>query len=400
MRWIMVVVVVALGSVACVGRASTGSGRSTKPIVQAGAGVGPAQPCTWRVGSSPNPGPGEHSLVAVAGDSNRDVWALGGYYSGQESGPTGNIVLHWNGVAWRVAPDAGLDQHAQLRNLAVVAPNDVWAVGDGHRHALIERWDGHEWRRVPSPDTGGSSSNLLAVTAVSARDVWAVGGYVVGNAGRALVEHWDGAEWRIVPSPSPPPRPLTARPYDSLDALAASSPSDVWAVGEVTNVAPEGASNTLIEHWDGKHWAVVASPNVAANGGLPYDHLFSVAAMSPSDAWAVGAWDTTPGFGGGGDHALIERWNGRRWAVSPPFGLRARNYLQAVTARSATDAWAMGDEGIQNRRVLLAHWDGSRWKTALGGDGSIAAATELRSGGVAVGSTDTPARTLALRCTQ
>ena len=63
---------------------------------------------------------------------------------------------------------------------------------------------------------------------------------------------------------------------------------------------------------------------------------------APHDAWAVGAWDAGIGVGGGGDHELIEHWNGHRWAnVSPSFGGRARSYLLAVTSRSANDA--MGD---------------------------------------------------------
>ena len=108
--------------------------------------------------------------------------------------------------------------------------------------------------------------------------------------------------------------------------------------------------------------------------------------MTPG-RWAHG--DAGIGVGGGGDHVLIEHWNGHRWAnVSPSFGGRARSYLLAVTSRSANDLWAMGDRRLQPRSVLMAHWEGSRWNTGPSLNGSLAAATTLRSGDIwAVGST-------------
>ena len=47
----------------------------------------------------------------------------------------------------------------------------------------------------------------------------------------------------------------------------------------------------------------------------------------------------------------------------------------------------------------MAHWDGSRWNTGPSLNGSLAAATTLRSGDVwAVGSTGSHPRTLAMHC--
>src|SRR5438477_12750976 len=53
------------------------------------------------------------------------------------------------------------------------------------------------WRVVPTP-TVRAVAGLDGVTAVSSRDVWAVG----GGARRPLVEHWDGARWSVVASPA------------------------------------------------------------------------------------------------------------------------------------------------------------------------------------------------------
>jgi hypothetical protein len=172
-------------------------------------------------------------------------------------------------------------------------------------------------------------------------------------------------------------------------------------VGEAANVAPDGTSNTLVEHWNGRRWAMVPSPDVATPTGQSYDHLFSVTVTSRHDAWAVGTWNTAIGIGGGGDHAMIEHWNGQRWVISQPgLGIHARNYLLAVTARSASDAWAMGDQRLPTR-VLLVHWDGAHWAILPAPSGSLTAATTLPTGDVwAVGSTSTHPRTLAMHCTR
>lgn len=54
---------------------------------------------------------------------------------------------------------------------------------------------------VSSPNVPGSGeNNLLGVTAVSAKNIWAVG-YYIGTP-KTLIEHWNGTSWIVVPSPS------------------------------------------------------------------------------------------------------------------------------------------------------------------------------------------------------
>ena len=57
--------------------------------------------------------------------------------------------------------------------------------------------------------------------------------------------------------------------------------------------APQGfsPSQTLIEHWNGTTWSVVASPNV----GTQLNGLNGVTAVSTSDIWAVGSDGNTGG---------------------------------------------------------------------------------------------------------
>ena len=100
-------------------------------------------------------------------------------------------------------------------------------------------------------------------------------------------------------------------------------------------------------------WAIVRGPRLAPN-----DVLNGVVAVSARLAWAVGI----EGFSSNGatpGRPVIERWNGRSWSVAQlpstwPGG------LAAVTASSATDAWALGQEQSGTTEHLL-HWNGRRW---------------------------------------
>src|SRR5207253_4119778 len=155
--------------------------------------------------------------------------------------------------------------------------DDIWAVGRhlsrrGLWKALIEHWDGADWRLVLTPHPG-ILSDLRGVAALSRTEAWAVGDYFDGVQQRALVEHWDGTAWALVPGAD------LGTENASLRAVAAVSADDVWAVG--VHSTGGGSDNALIEHWDGLSWtAAELGPSVAA--------LQGIAAASVSDVWAVG----------------------------------------------------------------------------------------------------------------
>ncbi len=175
--------------------------------------------------------------------------------------------------------------------------------------------------------------------AVTRGGAWAVGFSGNGSDSKTLTLHWNGTRWQPQPSPSPP----DAR----LQSVAATSPTNVWAVGfSGTSPAP---MKTVILHWNGKKWQ--ETPSIDGQ-------LSSVAATSPTNAWAVGA---TPSGG-----ALILHWNGKEWQQTPsPAGM-----LSAVAATSPTNAWAVGGTASQN--TLILHWNGETWQQtpspSVGGD--------------------------------
>jgi len=112
----------------------------------------------------------------------------------------------------------------------------------------------------------------------------------------------------------------------------------------------------LLLRWNGKKWARATIPRTAAGGVLA-----AVTATSASNAWAVGAANTLSG-----EKTLILHWNGKQWArvASPnPQGMTAEVTLNGVAATSASNAWAVGDYATgTGDKTLILHWNGRAWK--------------------------------------
>lgn len=213
----------------------------------------------WAQVTSPNPVHRTRyieltSVAVVTGHTVRArsaAWAVGWYADGPV---TRSLIVRWTGTAWtRVAsPSAGPPAtYTQLEGVVAVSPSRAWAVGyfgdagegvtPGSTGAagpdrdasgtfdriLIERWNGHVWKRATVTNPGRRGSWLYGVTAASRSSAWAVGSYFAGSTQRTLVEHWNGTTWKQLASANP------ARPAseDVLAGVAGSSCSDIWAVG-------------------------------------------------------------------------------------------------------------------------------------------------------------------------
>ena len=352
--------------------------------------------CVWRTIRIADPHPLLYDAFnAIAAPSPREAWVVGSYFSGQEGGRHGAFIERWNGRRWRLA-HVPLPGGATLESVSASAAEDVWAIGmRSHLEPLLEHWDGVRWRVVPAARRGGI---LHAVAALTPHDAWAVGTRRRGRGFATLIEHWDGASWSIVASPSPSVEP-GGRRYAILQAVGAVSPTDVWAVGSSVIGVPATASRTLIEHWNGRRWTIVPSPNVTSKG-VTNNFLFSVSGSRRGDVWAVGSWGDylAGGFGGKGDHALALHWDGRRWSQSATPALRRRSSLSGVAA-VAGGAWAVGDRGLQPRQhTLIERFDGKSWSLVQSPPGFSLRAVSARPGGGlwAVGASGR--RPLAARC--
>jgi hypothetical protein len=316
-------------------------------------------------------------LYAVAAVSSRDLWAVG--CSGECNGPD-SLILHSNGKTWsKVAspdPGPGLDR---LTGVSVVSADDVWAVGydcttancdaaDNAYDSLILHWNGTKWSTVASPDPSTTANELFGVTAVSAGDVWAVGSEISSTATLAsttLILHWNGMKWSRVASPN------LGDESNTLYGVHAISATSAWAVGNECDFFacpyPGVTTDSLILHWNGKTWSQVSSPSPGSSNNV----LFGVSGVTPDNAWAVG---DTSGTSGGGTESLVVRWNGTKWSrVASPSPGAGFNDLQAVSAASASDVQAAGNQLGANLpyQTLTEHWNGTAWSAVASPNGTI-----------------------------
>jgi len=345
---------------------------------------------SWQKVASASPSSNGNVLSGVAATSAASAWAVGSYFT--PGGLSQTLIERWNGTTWAQTPSpnpGGATRNNQLAGVAATSASNAWAVGSyaasasDPGHTLIVRWNGTRWAQVPSPNPGGAGhpDSLSGVAATSASDAWAVGSYASsGSAGRNLVVHWDGKTWTQVPSPNAG----SAGAANSLSAVAATSASDAWAVG---SYSAGGEIRTLTLHWDGKTWTKVPSPNAGTGKNV----LYGVAATSATNAWAVGFRFSGPLP----NRIILEHWNGKTWAMtaSPNPG-SATNVLYGVAATSASNAWAVGDYAGATTadRTLTERWNGKTWgkvaspNPGSNGNGLFGVAATSASNAWAVGS--------------
>lgn len=176
-------------------------------------------------------------------------------------------------------------QQGALAGVAAISPTHVRAVGtlfavnDEHRNAgLIEHWDGQRWSVVPSPDAlpvGRAQNKLLAITAIAANDIRAVGEVQGLPSGRwTLIEHWDGQHWQLVPDQG------NQFQKGTLLSVIAFSAGNVRVAGNALIVGGPMPTSELLEHWDGRRWqATISAPGLT---------IVSRSALSSTDIRDVG----------------------------------------------------------------------------------------------------------------
>jgi len=256
--------------------------------------------------ASPDPAaaPAPNGLSGISATSPRTAWAVGQYSFYDpvyEVAWTWPLVVAWNGQTWTRAPAAipptmgGPSSFAVFLAVTARCVCDTWAAGDyeaqtanGEKQlTLIERWNGHAWMIVASPNLR-VPNQLNAVSADAATDAWAVGWHgTVHETSATLTERWNGHTWTIVPSPDP-------GHSDVLLGVAAVRPDNAWAVGFYI-AKPGGRQQALLLHWDGKSWAQVAVPHFGPS--YAPNLLQAVSASSPRNVIVAGFYSGVVGVG-------------------------------------------------------------------------------------------------------
>jgi hypothetical protein len=281
---------------------------------------------------------------------------------------------------WTVleTPDLNTD-HAIIRDVAAVAPDDVWAVGGVQRYtatgtvislAFSMHWDGESWTSIetPSPTACDECTHvtLWAVDATGPNDVWAAGDKRVQGAGpypylgtHILVMHWDGSAWTVMDTPL-----QQDASGDMVWGIEAVAPDDVWFFGEGLYPGSPTSQPALAMHWDGSNFEVLDVPviNPKTSGFGDGNALRDGSALSSEDIWAVGA--ASDGDSMPSPLAQIQHWDGTRWSAVPAPGLPGVwNDLNAVVAIAPDDVWVGGEYygADEQYHGLALRWDGSSW---------------------------------------
>jgi hypothetical protein len=282
------------------------------------------------------------------------------------------VVARAASWAEHVVPAPLVSGQGQLSSVSCGGANACVAVGGAESPALggvtlAERWNGSQWSiqatpasvGIPSEDLVGSS--LTGVACVSRRECFAVGsshwreGDVGGSS--ALIERWDRRTWSIVQRQS-------ERVDDAFNGVSCVSARACVVVGSLTNNNMPSAvplSVPLVERWNGKRWIFGRAP---APHSSVVAQFAGVSCSSSSSCIAVGSFSTgrgcTSGSGSCVPHVLVERLDGRRWAIQQ-LGKRldaAGASLGRVSCAGQMTCIAVGQ---LHGRPLAARWDGQAW---------------------------------------
>jgi hypothetical protein len=305
--------------------------------------------------------PAGTELRAVAASSPGNAWALGQTYPPVGVRPR-SVILHWNGRAWRQVPSPA-QSGAYLNSVSVTSSANAWIVGlyfasanrsAGSTRPIALHWNGSAWRRVPV--SAGAAAELTGVSATSASNAWAVGGFASSGPNRAagFVLHWDGSSWSRVPSaPASAGQPI---------AVAATATDYAWLADSATGSEFAWPGGRVAGLWNGRDWTAVPIPLVQTHSEGRGGEVKALAVAGHA-AWMAGDYCTTPTSCGNGQLLpLLLRWTGGAWQPTP---LPANDLtIFGLAVLSSTSAWAVGDDygnPTGPNKTLILHWNGTTW---------------------------------------
>lgn len=220
-----------------------------------------------------------------------------------------------------------------------VAPAAVSAADDAAPATSDPAW------HTSLAGTLSDNSALFDIASAGPNAAWAVGVQYVDGVGQGVILRWNGRTWQRQSAPAVPETGV----WHAVDGVSAR---DVWAYGW-------DQQGETLGHYDGKQWTEAPLPAEQGYG-------FAELAAAPGRTWLVS------------DTAINSYAHGV-WKSTPlPTGV----HINAIDARTAHDAWAVGQFALvgQPSRSVLLHWDGRSWtETASAGSDLTATAVYQES---------------------
>lgn len=193
---------------------------------------------------------------------------------------------------------------------------------------------------------------LNSIAAASPTDVWAVGEI----NGVALLEHYNGTRWR--PSTIPPGLCSQFESDCALTGVGTDSAGDAITLGRGLVGEPTGWQDVQLAYrWTGSGWSAMTTPS-----DLPPGTLQHVVVFGPDDAWAAGG-----DYSGDVESVAMAYWNGTQWTtVTTPFSTTRSLTISAISGSSDDDLWVVGKTETGNtyqRKItsVALHYDGASW---------------------------------------
>lgn len=202
-------------------------------------------------------------------------------------------------------------------------PNDVWAVGT---RGTILHGDGSKLVPVPS----GSNEVFFAVWGTGAQDVWVMNGTAPLRSkgfagGTATFEEVRGSSWN-------PELVSTGRLWAGVSA----TPNGVWIGGEASSRFSDSFGNSS------SFWRLGSD----ADGGAIWNGTKACSDMQPCTPAVRAFWGASGGtlraVGMKGQAFRLDDADAGHWAYENP---QTNADLEAMWGSSATDVWAVGQNG-------------------------------------------------------
>lgn len=280
-------------------------------------------------------GPGRDGMGRITAINAHDVWA-----------PGGSTSQHWDGKNWTKVPLPDVlrapHQTGALSQIAASSSSNVWAFGfsspsgTATRSQYAFRWNHGHWTVAHKWTTWNWISDAVVL---SPTDVWVFGGGSV-DSNDFGTWHYNGKTWSRLGTSGP--RPM---------AVSALSAGDIWAVGAA--LTPNDFDGRYVTHWNGHRWTKVDTPNIQ-DIHFETPRYQAVYAESPKSVWIVGGRYATV-QGKDVEIPIVLHWNGKAWQHSEgPVRDRA-DELTSVVPDGTGGIWTTRNGEFDGEVMHMSH---------------------------------------------
>ena len=126
----------------------------------------------------------------------------------------------WDGRRWVSTAPLPRDFYQDVADVLPFSATEAWMAGSDGNHALVFRWDGSRWRRVPGAPPGAIDATIYTT---GAHALWLTGS---DGASRPYLMQRDGSGWKPVPPP-------TREEADDITLHAVGG--ETWATSTLTD---------------------------------------------------------------------------------------------------------------------------------------------------------------------